>query len=103
MKISDANRPIAAEDIYCPRCADELRVFADPILPQEVQLQRCRHCDGIWLNRGQLRRYKNFQRGTRAAKMSAEVGPRTEVYANPKSWVGIGTKGIYAYPRGDER
>ena len=36
--------------------------------------------------------------------MSAEkvVAKLPEVYANPKSWVVTGTKGIYAYPRGDE-
>jgi Zn-finger nucleic acid-binding protein len=90
--------------LYCPRCADELHVFADPILPKDIQLLRCRHCDGIWLNRGQFHRYKDFQRGTRAAKMDKEeiVGKLPEVYANPKSWVLTGTKGIYAYPRGEE-
>jgi len=36
--------------------------------------------------------------------MSAEkvVAKLPEVYANPKSWVVTGTKGIYAYPRGEE-
>ena len=86
--------------LYCPRCADELGVF----LPKEIQLQRCRHCDGIWLNRGQFHRYKDYQRGTRAVKMSEEkvIAKLPEVYANPKSWVVTRTKGIYAYPRGAE-
>jgi Zn-finger nucleic acid-binding protein len=90
--------------IYCPRCADELRVFADPILPQDIQLQRCRHCDGIWLNRGQLRRYKDFQQKTRLQKMGKDAiaAKLPEVYANPKAWVVTGTKGIFAYPRGEE-
>ena len=30
------------------------------------------------------------------------VAKLPEVYANPKSWVVTGTKGIYAYPRGEE-
>ncbi len=90
--------------LYCPRCADELRVFADPILPKNIQLQRCRHCDGIWLNRGQFHRYKDYQKDTRAEKMSGEtIAARLpEVYANPKSWIVTGTQGIYAYPRGEE-
>ncbi len=90
--------------LYCPRCADELRIFADPILPKEIQLFRCRHCDGIWLNRGQFQRYKKYQKGTRAAKMGKEkvAAKLPEVYADPKSWVVTGTKGIYAYPRGEE-
>jgi Zn-finger nucleic acid-binding protein len=90
--------------LYCPRCADELGVFADPILPKEIQLQRCRHCDGIWLNRGQFHRYKDFQKDTRSVRMGKEsiVAKLPEAVANPKSWVVTGTRGIYAYPRGEE-
>lgn len=90
--------------LYCPRCADEMHIFADPILPKDIQLMRCRHCDGIWLNRGQFHRYKNFQTSTRGTKMDKEaiIGKLPAVYANPKSWVLTGTKGIFAYPRGAE-
>ena len=90
--------------LYCPRCADELRVFADPILPPDIVLQRCRHCDGIWLNRGQLRRYKDYQQKTRQQKMgsTAIAAKLLQVYADPKAWVVTGTKGIFAYPRGKE-
>ena len=86
---------------YCPRCADELQIFADPILPKEIQLRRCRHCDGLWLNRGQFRRYKEYQKSTRLKKMSDTkiVAKLPQVYADPKSWVVTGTKGIFAYPR----
>lgn len=94
--------PLTKKTLYCPRCADELAVFADPILPKEIKLQRCRHCDGLWLNRGQFRRYKNYQRSTRLKKMSdaAIVAKLPQVYADPKSWVVTGTRGIFAYPRG---
>ena len=87
--------------LYCPRCADELRIFVDPILPKEIQLRRCRHCDGLWLNRGQFRRYKEYQKSTRLKKMSDTkiVAKLPQVYADPKSWVVTGTKGIFAYPR----
>ena len=95
---------LTKKTLYCPRCADELAVFADPILPKDIQLQRCRHCDGLWLNRGQFRRYKEYQQGTRKKKMSgAKIAAKVpEVYADPKSWVVTGTKGIFAYPRGDD-
>jgi len=90
--------------LYCPRCADELEIFADPILPKEIQLRRCRHCDGLWLNRGQFRRYKEYQKNTRLKRMSGEriVAKLPQVYADPKSWVMTGTKGIFAYPRSAE-
>ena len=73
-------------------------------MPQDIQLQRCRHCDGIWLNRGQLRRYKDFQQKTRRQKMGKDAiaAKLPEVYADPKAWVVTGTKGIFAYPRGEE-
>jgi len=92
------------KQLYCPRCTAELHVFAEPILPKEIQLQRCLRCDGIWLNRGQFRRYKEFQSRTRSEKLGAEaiVAKLPEVYHNPKAWVVTGTNGIYAYPRGEE-
>ena len=90
--------------LNCPRCADELALLADPILPTDIQLRRCRHCDGLWLNRGQFRRYKEYQKSTRLKKMSGEkiVARLPEVYADPKAWVVTGTKGVFAYPRGAE-
>jgi len=90
--------------LYCPRCADELALLADPILPKDIELRRCRHCDGLWLNRGQFRRYKEYQKGARVKKMSGEkiVARLPEVYADPNAWVMTGTKGIFAYPRGIE-
>lgn len=96
---------LPAKTLDCPRCADELHVFADPILPKDIQLSRCRHCDGIWLNRGQFHRYKDFQQNTRAAKMDKATIIRRlpEAMGDPKAWVLTGTKGIYAYPRGEEQ
>ena len=95
---------LANKTLYCPRCADELAVFADPVLPKDIQLRRCRHCDGLWLNRGQFRRYKEFQQGTRRRRMAGAklVAKLPEVYADPKSWVVTGTKGIFAYPQGSD-
>ena len=93
---------LAKQTFYCPRCADELDRFVDPILPKEIQLRRCRHCDGLWLNRGQFRRYKEYQKSTRLEKMSDAkiIAKLPQVYADPKSWVVTGTRGIFAYPRG---
>src|SRR5512142_280732 len=56
---------LGPKTLYCPRCASKLESLQDPILPKDILLLRCRRCDGIWLNRGQLARYKNYQRNTR--------------------------------------
>ena len=43
----------------CPRCRAPLRRFHDPTLPQDARIERCPNCDGMWLNRGELRRFKH--------------------------------------------
>jgi Zn-finger nucleic acid-binding protein len=94
---------LTQKPIYCPRCTAELHFFAEPILPKEIQLLRCHRCDGIWLNRGQFRRYKEYQKQTRSKKLGPQALIRKipSVYQNPKSWIVTGTQGIFAYPRGE--
>ena len=94
--------PVKIEEkpLYCPRCGVQLHAFHDPLLPQEIHLQRCPRCDGIWLNRGQFSRYKQFQKKTREEKLDHEevIRKLAEAYHDPKSWVTTGVRGIYAYP-----
>ena len=42
----------------CPRCRIPLKPFRDPVLPADARIDRCRVCEGIWLNRGELARLK---------------------------------------------
>jgi Zn-finger nucleic acid-binding protein len=94
---------LAREPLYCPRCTAALQMFAEPILPKDIRLQRCSRCDGIWLNRGQFRRYKRFQKQTRERKLGAATAAKlAAAYQNPKSWVVTGTKGMFTYPRGEQ-
>ncbi|MBI4523144.1 MAG: zf-TFIIB domain-containing protein [Deltaproteobacteria bacterium] len=93
--------------LYCPRCTAELQLFREPLLPADIQLQRCPRCEGIWLNRGYFNRYKNFQRtrkGVKAPKpgQQGDYEQLARAYQDPKSWVTTGTRGIFAYPRGEE-
>jgi Zn-finger nucleic acid-binding protein len=94
----------STKTLYCPRCTGELHGFKEPLLPADVHLLRCMHCDGIWLNRGELKRYKRFQRKTQLEKLGAEqiVQKIPELYRDPKSWVVTGTEGMFAYPQGYE-
>ncbi len=97
--------PVALEKetLYCPRCGDRLHLFHDPLLPSDIRLERCRRCDGIWLNRGQFSRFKRFQKKTREEKLGQEetLQKLVHAYQNPQSWVTTGTRGIYAYPHGE--
>ena len=88
--------------LYCPRCTAKLASCKDPLLPKDFQLKRCWRCDGIWLNRGELRRYKQLQKKTRQEKLGAEaiVHKIPDIYQNPKDWVVAGTGGMFAFPRG---
>lgn len=92
----------AAKTLYCPRCTAKLQSCKDPLLPKDLQFKRCWRCEGIWLNRGELKRYKKLQGKTKVEKMGADAFVRKipEVYQNPKAWVLTGTQGMFAFPRG---
>lgn len=48
-------------DNLCPRCKIKLEPFIDPTLPKDSQIMRCKCCNGLWLNRGELSRYGNHK------------------------------------------
>ncbi|MFN8644538.1 MAG: zf-TFIIB domain-containing protein [Candidatus Binatia bacterium] len=54
-----------AEPGRCPRCTSPLHPFRDPALPPGARIERCPVCDGMWLNRGELSRFKEHDAGGR--------------------------------------
>lgn len=50
--------PAPATPGRCPRCTAALRPFRDPTLPSDARIERCTVCEGMWLNRGELARWK---------------------------------------------
>lgn len=54
--------PVAASPLECPRCRARLQAFRDALLPADMCIERCPNCDGLWLNRGQLRQVKSIPR-----------------------------------------
>lgn len=87
--------------LYCPRCTAPLQECKDPALPADLLFERCLRCEGIWLNRGELTRYKDHQRKLQLKNLGAAaiIQKIPEVYENPKAWVVKGTQGMMAYPR----
>jgi Zn-finger nucleic acid-binding protein len=87
--------------LYCPRCTAPLGRCKDPGLPADLRLERCSRCDGIWLNRGEMKRFKRHQKRIQLEKIGAAaiIQKIPEIYNNPKSWVVKGTQGMMAYPR----
>ena len=54
-------KPIKKE-LICPRCRSALEDFKDPYFPENIKLEQCFKCGGIWLNRGRLTQFKNWQK-----------------------------------------
>ncbi|MBM2837883.1 MAG: hypothetical protein HW415_508 [Deltaproteobacteria bacterium] len=48
------------EDL-CPRCKLRIEPFNDPSFPKDSQIMRCKYCNGLWLNRGELSKYGNHK------------------------------------------
>jgi len=53
---------VPSSPLECPRCRARLRAFRDAWLPADMCIGRCPNCDGLWLNRGQLRHVKSIPR-----------------------------------------
>lgn len=87
-------QPVEAKDrsLSCPRCRCSLVHFHDPSLPEDVRIDRCQICEGMWLNRGMLRRYKEYQqeRRRKAKGITAdELRHLAHSYQEAKNWVAV--------------
>jgi len=77
----------AAKQLECPRCRARLQRFRDPSLPPDARIERCPNCEGMWLNRGELRRVKPL-RPRRATPITAATVDRltTNLQTPPPTW-----------------
>jgi Zn-finger nucleic acid-binding protein len=95
--------PLITKELFCPRCTARMSPVKEPALGADVQFQRCLRCEAIWLNRGQFTHYKGHQKKLRGKRMGAEAAGKLQKLApDTKSWVVTGTKGMFAYPAGQE-
>lgn len=82
--------PVATvkRDLKCPRCRTALQRFRDPLLPEDTRIERCAACEGMWLNRGELRRFKARRAVTTtpAAVPNAQLKALGQRYANAARW-----------------
>ena len=46
----------------CPMCQITLEPFNDLNIPEDANIERCPECGGLWLNRGELKRYEEHKR-----------------------------------------
>ena len=96
--------PLLPKTLHCPRCTARLSAVKEPSLGADVQFQRCLKCDAIWLNRGQFTRYKEHQKKVRGEKLGSQRAGKTAYSTDQdlQSWIVTGTKGMFAYPAGEE-
>jgi|WetSurMetagenome_2_1015567.scaffolds.fasta_scaffold62672_2 Zn-finger nucleic acid-binding protein len=65
--------------LCCPRDQATLFRFADKHFPNDIVLERCPLCRGIWLNRGEFTNYQRFRQELRQPKeRSSEDGKLEE-------------------------
>lgn len=69
----------------CPRCAVALHRFRDPLLPAEAHIERCRVCEGMWLNRGELSRVKR-RAASKERPRDADLERIAEAYGHKAAW-----------------
>lgn len=48
----------------CPRCKIDLEGFKDLNLSEDTRIERCPRCNGLWLKRGELKRYVNHKKAS---------------------------------------
>jgi len=77
------------EVLRCPRCRARMAVFRDPALPQFACIQRCLNCEGMWFNRGELRRFKagsTHASATAAGLKDAEIDRVVGAIGDRRTW-----------------
>lgn len=58
------------DDLRCPKDSLPLTTIYDVNIPSDAQIKRCRQCEGVWLNQGELNKYKDHVQ-KRQTKISA--------------------------------
>ncbi len=63
-KIDKVNKKIlhlltsTKKEIFCPKDKNKLEIFKDPNIPNNIQIEHCKKCGGIWLNCGEFTKFK---------------------------------------------
>ncbi|MBI5287085.1 MAG: zf-TFIIB domain-containing protein [Deltaproteobacteria bacterium] len=69
----------------CPNCDVNLEPFQDPNLPEDARIEQCTGCNGLWLNRGELRRYKDYRTAKRKQNTPHRKGQAQSQECNQKN------------------
>ncbi|MBN1376304.1 MAG: zf-TFIIB domain-containing protein [Dehalococcoidia bacterium] len=73
---------IEAATRYCPRDNTVLQQFTDKYFPQDIILERCPSCHGIWLNRGTFTKYQEYRKALMRPKEKSAADKQMEERIN---------------------
>lgn len=59
--------------LLCPRDRTHLLRFNDPFFPKDLVLARCQVCNGLWLNRGEFRKYQQYRQTRQESNKPREI------------------------------
>jgi Zn-finger nucleic acid-binding protein len=76
--------------------------LVDPALPVDAHVERCKQCEGMWLNRGDLRRVK--QRSLRHPNLQGETdaAPSVRAASGAAEWPTVGNLNDAMTPSHDD-
>lgn len=86
----------------CPRCRCALQPFRDPMLPPDAGIERCRVCEGMWMNRGELTRAKQRTPPTPTPPRSDTIGQLAAAYASSTEWSKVANLDAATYASDDD-
>lgn len=86
----------------CPRCTAALQPFRDPLLPADARIERCRVCDGMWMNRGELARAKKRSPPTHAPPSSAALAQLATSVGTTSNWSTVANLDAATYAVDDD-
>ncbi len=52
----------------CPICLDKLEIFKDYNFPKQLEVEYCKNCKGLWMNRGEAMDFKIWQESRKSKK-----------------------------------
>lgn len=70
------------DNLKCPKDGLPLLAIKDINIPENAQIKRCRQCEGVWLNRGELLNYKKHVQLRQEA--NAEFNKKLNQKSSPK-------------------
>jgi len=52
----------AHNELSCPGCSSELKAINDRLIPDDLDLEKCSNCRGVWAKAGTFLRYKKWRK-----------------------------------------